>query len=844
MTQNRIRIIKVGVLVVALVLLVMVVLSHRTLTSFGEASERVLATHEVRDALEEVLAQLRDMETGSRGFLLTGNERFLEPYAQGRETIKQGLARLRELMRDEPGQNLRLERLESLVARKLATMEEGIDLRRQTGIEAAAAYVATTGGKQAMDEIREVVTGMRAEQDQALDIWLEAARKDGRWTVAALVVGLAMDGLLILSIIILIRQDWRARDEAAQAIQRQAGEIHDLYNHAPCGYHSLDANGVFVSVNDTELRWLGHTREELIGRRKFSDLLTTESRALFAENFPRFKRQGAISDLEYELVCKDGTTLPVVLNAVAVYDETGCYVSSRSTLFDNTDRKRIEKLGQQARLHAESIVESVREPLVILTNELRINRANRAFYTTFQTTPADIEGCCFRELAGGAWNQPQLLEKLERVIPQATPFDDYEMTADFPGVGRKVLRLNARKLYRPGNHTTMLLLALEDVTRRRQAEAELDRFFTLSLDFLCISSVDGYFKRVSPAVSDILGWSVEEFLARPYMEHVHPEDHEATRQEVEKQVRSGCKVLSFENRYRHKDGSWRILSWRSVPQPGGLMYATARDVTERREAEARIRQLNTELRQHSAQLTAANKELESFSYSVSHDLRAPLRHIDGFAQLLQKNAGDRLDETGRRHLGVISSSAKNLGLLIDELLQFSRMGRAELRHMQLDMRTLVEEVASVLQGEPQERKIEWRIHALPVVEADPAMLRQVWMNLLGNAVKYSRHQPETCIEVSHRLDGQDGHVFSVRDNGAGFDMRYVGKLFGVFQRLHGPSEFEGTGIGLANVQRIVLRHGGRVWAEGAIGHGATFYFSLPLHDPASIAGAPAPQNHE
>jgi light-regulated signal transduction histidine kinase (bacteriophytochrome) len=246
------------------------------------------------------------------------------------------------------------------------------------------------------------------------------------------------------------------------------------------------------------------------------------------------------------------------------------------------------------------------------------------------------------------------------------------------------------------------------------------------------------------------------------------------------------------------------------------------------ELEQLIQDLEQRVVQRTAQLQVANKELEAFSYSVSHDLRAPLRHIDGFAQLLQKHLAATLDATARRYLATIADSAKRLGVLIDELLVYSRMGRTEMRAAQVPMRPLVDEVLRELQPETQGRQIEWQIGELPAVRADAAMLRQVWANLLGNAVKYSRQRAVAQIEIGCRRDGADGHIFSVRDNGAGFDMKYVEKLFGVFQRLHSASEFEGTGIGLANVQRIVQRHHGRVWAEGRPGEGAAFYFTLPI----------------
>jgi len=497
------------------------------------------------------------------------------------------------------------------------------------------------------------------------------------------------------------------------------------------------------------------------------------------------------------------------------------------------------------------------------------------------------------------------------------------------------------------------LLIRRDMAARKRAEEELNRFFTLSLDLMCIAGADGYFKRVSPAWAGALGYTDAELLSIPYIELVHPDDRAATTREAEKLV-GGALTINFENRYRCKDGTYRWLMWASAPAPGGqLLYATARDITERknieralREAEERYRmliegvqdyavymldpsgrvaswntgaqringysaeeivgrhfsefypredaergkpahelkvavekgkyeeegwrvrkdgstfwasavitpvrdetgqlrgfakvtrdvterkraedaihKLNQVLQQHAGQLEAANKELEAFCYSVSHDLRAPLRSIDGFSQALLEDYGKALEPEARDFLQRVRAATQRMAQLIDDLLNLSRVTRGELSRSRVDLSGMARAVAAELQKTQPGRAVEFVIADGLTAEGDPRLLRVVLDNLLGNAWKFTAKRDAARIEFGS--SGNNGsHRFFVRDNGAGFDMAYAHKLFGAFQRLHGNGEFAGTGVGLATVQRIINRHGGKISAEGAVDRGATFHFTL------------------
>lgn len=309
----------------------------------------------------------------------------------------------------------------------------------------------------------------------------------------------------------------------------------------------------------------------------------------------------------------------------------------------------------------------------------------------------------------------------------------------------------------------------------------------------------------------------------------------------------GRELWDYEHEQRGVDGLVRIMlvNARRMPLPDSddeVVLMTVSDVTLQRAVQLRVEELNRQLEGKIEQMAEVNRELEAFSYSVSHDLRAPLRHVAGFSDKLARHLGEDADERSRHYLQVIGDSARRMAALIDDLLVYSRLGRGAMRLQPVDMQSLVADTRALLDSNLRAeagadgtvRDVQWNIGPLPVLVADENMMRQVWLNLLGNAVKYTAGREHALIEISAQQLPDGGHQFTVRDNGTGFDMQYAGKLFGVFQRLHKASDYPGTGIGLASVRRVLTRHGGRIWAEAQVAQGATFHFILP---------PPAPDAH-
>jgi len=376
-------------------------------------------------------------------------------------------------------------------------------------------------------------------------------------------------------------------------------------------------------------------------------------------------------------------------------------------------------------------------------------------------------------------------------------------------------------------------LAAEQELRRASLYAR--SLLEASLDPLVTISAEGKITDVNKATEDATGRSRGQLIGTDFADYFTEPDKA---REGYKKVLSAGSVTDYPLAIRHACGKVTDVLYNAsiYRDPAGAMagvFAAARDITERKRAEQEIRTLNAQLEQRvrdrTAQLEEANKELEAFSYSVSHDLRTPLRAIDGFSRILVEDYGSKLDDEGKRIVGVVRDATTKMARLIDDILAFSRTGRQQMTLADVDMEALARSALDELEPAMAGRNLKFGINSMPHARGDGPMLQRVWTNLIDNAVKFTGPKPEAIIEVGGRIEGSEA-VYFVKDNGVGFDMQYVDKLFGVFQRLHGPAEFPGTGIGLAIVKRIVARHGGRVWAEGKLNDGAKFCFALPVKE--------------
>ena len=537
-----------------------------------------------------------------------------------------------------------------------------------------------------------------------------------------------------------------------------------------------------------------------------------------------------ISSFETQRVTKDGRLLDVWLTVTKLVDDAGKVIGIASTERDITERKReAEKASRMV-----TVVRDSNDAITIQDFEGRITAWNHGAELMFGYSEQEALKMKIWQLAptNKAAEQKDFNRRLfagEKV----TSFETQRVTKD----GRVLdVWMTVTKLLDAAGNPIGLASTERDITARKRAEEEASRMVTVvrdSNDAITIQDFEGKITAWNRGAELMYGYSEAEALAAN-IDRLTTPGKVAEQKDFIRRLFAGERVTSFETQRLTKDG--RLLDvWLTVTKlvdDAGKVIgiaSTERDITERKRAVEEVHKLNANLEQRvidrTAALEAANKELEAFSYSVSHDLRAPLRAMDGFSMALLEDCAGRLDGASQDHLRRIRAGSQRMAELIDDLLNLSQVTRTEMRRERLDLTALAEEIGAELQRAHPDRKVKSVVAPALTADADARMLRIVLNNLLDNAWKFTSKHEQACIEVGAReQDGQ--RVFFVRDNGAGFDMAYAGRLFGAFQRLHSTQEFEGTGIGLAIVQRIIHRHGGRVWAEGAVGQGATVYFTL------------------
>jgi PAS domain S-box-containing protein len=494
---------------------------------------------------------------------------------------------------------------------------------------------------------------------------------------------------------------------------------------------------------------------------------------------------------------------------------------------------RSERTTRDSEVSYRRLFEAARDGILILDiNTGRISDVNPFLIELLGFSRGEMLGKTVGELSPfkDIESNQAMLERL-----QAVGFVRYEDLPLQARDGRKIEVEFVSNVYEDGGKK-VIQCNIRDITEHKKEEMDSLRLAAIvesSDDAIIGKDLRGIVTSWNAGAEREFGYTASEMIGHSITRLI-PSDRQEEEVKILSQIARGENVRHFETIRLRKDRSTFNVSVTvsAIRDSAGKVVGASkvvRDITTRKQAEETIHRLNSELEQRvierTAELEAANKELDAFSYSVSHDLRAPLRAVDGFAQAALEDYGPQLPEEGRRQLQTIREAAQRMGALIDDLLTFSRLSRMPLNKQTVRTRELVDGVLADLKSQQDGRQVQVRIDELPPCLGDPALLKQVWINVLSNAFKYSHDRAEAVIEIGCSRE-QGVNTYFVRDNGAGFDMRYADKLFGVFQRLHRAEDYEGTGVGLAIAQRIVHRHGGRIWADAAVDRGATFYFTL------------------
>ncbi len=632
-------------------------------------------------------------------------------------------------------------------------------------------------------------------------------------------------------------RDVTARQKADEAMARLAA----IVQSSDDAIVSKSLDGIVTSWNAGAEQVFGYAAHEMVGQ-PILRLIPPERRQEEVDILAAVRRGESIRHLDTLRVRKDGSLIDVSITTSAIKDAAGKIIGASKVARDITERKQAERRLRESETRTRLATEATGVGIWewnVLSNQVRWDAQMFRIYGIPPTDDGMVDYAVWRRSV-----LPEDLPEQEAILQDAirrrgSSAREFRIRGPGNGACRHIQAVETVRSDGRGQAEWVIGTNL-DITERRKSETALqeseERFRTManSMSQLAwIARSDGFLFWYNQRWYEYTGTTPEQMEGWGWQSVHDPEVLPLVVERWQAAIASG-EEFAMEFPLRGADGKFRTFLTRGQPlkDANGKVvqwFGTNTDVEALKQAEAKVAGMNAELEQRvaerTAQLESANRELEAFSYSVSHDLRAPLRAADGFSQAVLEDYGPLLPEDGKRYLQTIRSSAQRMGALIDDLLAFSRLSRLPLARQPVNTNALVRDVLGDLRAACGKRQIEFKAGDLPACEGDPALLRQVWLNLISNAVKYTGKRMTAIVETGCQTQDSQ-QVFYVRDNGTGFDMRYAGKLFGVFQRLHRAEDYEGTGVGLAIVQRIIHRHGGRIWAEAALDRGATFYFTL------------------
>jgi PAS domain S-box-containing protein len=708
---------------VVLILVAESALFYSLWTSFAANERWTVHTHEVLEKIESFLSEMKDAETGQRGYLLTGKEQYLEPYGTAVQAVPVQFEELRKLTSDNPSQQSRIETLRSLIDAKLAELKETIELRRTRGAGQAIAVVSTDRGKQIMDRIRVVIQEMKAEELSLLDRRNQRRLATARFLMLTMASGV---GLLLIVLVAGSRAidrstTARALAEAAEQTQRERRHARSLLEASLDPLVTISPGGQITDANEAAELVTGVPRDRLVGS-DFSDYFTEPDRA--RAGYRKVLSDGLVRDYPLTVRHVEGHTTDVLYNAVVYRNEAGQVQGVFAAARDVTERKRLEEGLRVASLYARSLLEASLDPLVTISPGGQITDVNEAAELVTGVPRSGLVGSDFSDY----FTEPDRARAGYRKVLSDGLVRDYPLTIRHLDGHTTDVLYNAVVYRNEAGQVQGVFAAARDVTERKRAEAELTR----------------------------------------YREHLE-------------------------------------------------------ELVQQRTSE--LETANAHLRRTTAELASSNQELEQFAYVASHDLQEPLRAVTGYLGLIERQLGDQLEDKVRHFVDGAVQGASRMHTLITDLLALSRVGTRGQALEPADLNAVLDQTLEGLGASVRETGARITRDPLPILCVDAGQMAQLFQNLVGNALKFRGERPPEIHVSAGPKPGQ--WVFGVRDNGIGIESQYFERIFLVFQRLHTRKHYPGTGIGLAICKKIVERHGGAIWVESQPGEGSTFYFSIP-----------------